>query len=713
MKIKDIKVGDYVLSRNPNGKLEYKKVLNTFDNGKQTVYKFTLESGAVIKSTFDHKVLTENNAYEPIGAVSAIKTINGVDKIVKSELLGNDEVYDIEVEDNHNFNVSHCFLSNCRAGAQTPFSSINYGTGTSEECRMIIKSVLKATDEGLGHGETAIFPVQIFRLHKGVNMEKGDPNYDLFEYACKVSAKRLFPNFEYLDVPLNLQYYKEGHPETEIAVMGALADGYVDLKVYDENGDFKATLKRYKIQDVKDYLLTHSELIDGDPKFIDFDENTKYVNIKKGRLKIADSQTGIVQWVDVKKYMYWNDPKAKWLKISYTYNTSKWLGLTDSVIVTDDHPLRGKHNLNDEFSRMLARDFKVGDFLLTADPKGYNVTITSIEEISNKCVLTGYDFETESDCFNVNSIVSGNCRTRVIGNYAKPENEVYTGRGNFSFTTINLPRLGIEAKGDWDKFYKDFDHMIDLAKDQLLDRFEMISHKHVYNYPFLMQQGVWIDSDNLDLNDEIGEVLKNASISIGFIGLAECLKAMMGKHHGESEEAYQKGLEIIKHLRDRTDGFTKQYNLNFSTFASPAEGLSGRFTRLDKKRYGIIEGVTDREYYTNSFHIPVYFKIPAYKKMQLEGKFHELCNAGAITYIEMDGNLTKNVQAFEDIVKYAGECGISYFSINHAVDRCPICGYTGIIGDECPRCGFREGVGVSLEQLKKRGLEKLCCLKGI
>ena len=326
--------------------------------------------------------------------------------------------------------------------------------------------------------------------------------------------------------------------------------------------------------------------------------------------------------------------------------------------------------------------------------------LTKIDKVQNS-----YDVETASDRFILDGVHSFNCRTRVIGNSAKPENEVYTGRGNFSFTTINLPRLGIEAKGDWDKFYKDFDHMIDLAKDQLLDRFEMISHKHVYNYPFLMQQGVWIDSDNLDLNDEIGEVLKNASISIGFIGLAECLKAMMGKHHGESEEAYQKGLEIIQHLRNKTDGFTKQYNLNFSTFASPAEGLSGRFTRLDKKRYGIIEGVTDREYYTNSFHIPVYFKIPAYKKMQLEGKFHELCNAGAITYIEMDGNLTKNVQAFEDIVKYAGECGISYFSINHAVDRCPICGYTGIIGDECPRCGFREGVGVSLEHLKECGID--------
>lgn len=663
MKIKDIKVGNYVLSRNPNGKLEYKKVVNTFDNGKQTVYEFTLKSGNKIVSTFDHKVLTEFDTFEPIGAVKNIKTVDGLDEIVERKQLNNQKVYDIEVQDNHNFFVNGCEVSNCRAGAQTPFSSINYGTGTTTEQRMIIKYILKATDEGLGHGETAIFPVQIFRLKKGINMEKGEPNYDLFQYACAVSAKRLFPNFSFQDVPFNLQYYKEGHPETEIAVMG--------------------------------------------------------------------------------------------------------------------------------------------------------------------------------------------CRTRVIGNVLK-NNEIYVGRGNFSFTTINLPRLGIEAKGDWDKFYKDFDHMIDLAKDQLLDRFEMISHKHVYNYPFLMQQGVWIDSDNLDLNDEIGEVLKNASISIGFIGLAECLKAMMGKHHGESEEAYQKGLEIIQHLRAKTDGFTKQYNLNFSTFASPAEGLclagdtlvqtsngnvpikdvkvgdyvltmneqtheieprlvlksqktfehakvmklsfenekfiictpnhpimksdyswsradelkindeilginphnlmfknsklekieclddeisvydltidvnhnfflgngilvhnSGRFTRLDKKRYGIIEGVTDREYYTNSFHIPVYFKIPAYKKMQLEGKFHELCNAGAITYIEMDGNLTKNVQAFEDIVKYAGECGISYFSINHAVDRCPICGYTGIIGDECPRCGFREGVGVSLEQLKKRGLEKLCCLKGI
>ena len=512
MKIKDIHVGNYVLSKNPDGKLEYKKVTNVFNNGKQTVYSFTLKSGGKIISTFDHKVLTEFDTFEPIGSVKKIKTLNGIDEVSSCEQLGNQQVYDIEVSDNHNFVVNHCFtVQNCRAGSQTPFSSINYGTGCTEEQRMIINAVLDATDAGLGMGETPIFPVQIFRVHDGVNSKPGDPNYDLFQKACAVSAKRLFPNFEFLDVPYNLQYYKPGHPETEIAVMG--------------------------------------------------------------------------------------------------------------------------------------------------------------------------------------------CRTRVIGNVIKA-NEVYPGRGNFSFTTINLPRLGIEAKGNWDKFYTAFDAMIDLAKNQLLDRFEFISHKHVYNYPFLLEQGVWVDSEKLNPEDEVGEILKNCSISIGFIGLAECLKAMLGKHHGESSDADDHGYKIIKHLRDKTDGFTKSYNLNFSTFASPAEGLSGRFVKLDKKKYGVISGVTDREYYTNSFHVPVYYSIKASDKMRIEGKYHELCNAGAITYIEADGDMTANVPAFEALVHYAKKCGISYFSINHAVDRCPVCGYTGVIGDECPRCGFREGVGTKVERLR-------------
>lgn len=415
----------------------------------------------------------------------------------------------------HNLNSMHS-----RAGSQTPFSSINYGTGTTEECRMVIRNVLLATEKGMGNGETPIFPVQIFRVKKGINFEKGEPNYDLFELACRVSAKRLFPNFEYQDTPYNIQYYKEGRPETELAVMG--------------------------------------------------------------------------------------------------------------------------------------------------------------------------------------------CRTRVYGNVNG--DSICPGRGNFSFTTINLPRLGIESKGDWDKFFTKLDYMMDLAKEQLETRYDIIAHKHVYNFPFAFGQKIYYGSENLKPNDEIAEALKNSSLSIGFIGLAECMVAMTGHHHGEGKQYYDQAYKIIQHMRERTDRYTEETHMNWSTFATPAEGLSSRFTRIDKKKYGVIPGVTDREYYTNSFHIPVYFDITAGKKMELEGPFHELCNAGAITYVEANGDFTKNLEAFEDLVKYGLKCGLNYFAINHPVDSCPVCGYTGIIDDECPCCGFKDGTTEmdydKLRELQRRGMLK-------
>ena len=417
----------------------------------------------------------------------------------------------------HNLNSMHS-----RAGSQTPFSSINYGTGTTEECRMVIRNVLLATEKGMGNGETPIFPVQIFRVKKGINFEKGEPNYDLFELACRVSAKRLFPNFEYQDTPYNIQYYKEGRPETELAVMG--------------------------------------------------------------------------------------------------------------------------------------------------------------------------------------------CRTRVYSNVNG--DSICPGRGNFSFTTINLPRLGIEAKGDWDKFFTKLDYMMDLAKEQLEARYDIIAHKHVYNFPFAFGQKIYYGSENLKPNDEIGEALKNSSLSIGFIGLAECMVAMTGHHHGEGKQYYDQAYKIIKHMRERTDRYTKETHMNWSTFATPAEGLSSRFTRIDKKKYGVIPGVTDREYYTNSFHIPVYFDITAGKKMELEGPFHELCNAGAITYVEANGDFTKNLEAFEDLVKYGLKCGLNYFAINHPVDSCPVCGYTGIIDDQCPCCGFKDG-DTEMDYDKLRELQRRGMLKNI
>ena len=406
----------------------------------------------------------------------------------------------------HNLNTMHS-----RAGAQVPFSSLNYGTDTSPEARMVIRNLLLATDRGLGDGETPIFPVQIFKVKEGVNYNEGDPNYDLFQLACKVSAKRLFPNFSFLDAPFNLQYYKEGDYDTEISYMG--------------------------------------------------------------------------------------------------------------------------------------------------------------------------------------------CRTRVMGNVHDRTHETTCGRGNLSFTSINLPRIGIEAKGDIKRFYELLDKRIDLVIRQLLHRFQMQCGKKVYNYPFLMGQGVWLVSDKLGPEDNIAEVLKHGTLSIGFIGLAETLKALTGKHHGESEESQKLGLEIIGYMRKRMDDESEKRGLNFTLLATPAEGLSGRFVRIDKKKYGVIPGITDREYYTNSFHIPVYYPINAYRKIQLEAPYHALTNAGHISYVELDGDTAKNVDAFESIIRCMKEAGIGYGSVNHPVDRDPVCGYTGVIDDVCPRCGRHEGEGVPVEKL--------------
>ena len=400
----------------------------------------------------------------------------------------------------HNLNTMHS-----RAGAQTPFSSINYGMDTSTEGRMVMKNMLLVTEAGLGNGETAIFPIQIFRVKDGVNFNPGEPNYDLFKLSCRVSAKRLFPNFSFQDAPFNLQYYKEGHPETEIAYMG--------------------------------------------------------------------------------------------------------------------------------------------------------------------------------------------CRTRVIGNVNDPEREITYGRGNLSFTSINLPRIASLANKNIDWFFSELDRKIDLVVEQLLERFEIQAKKKVHNYPFLMGEGVWIDSEKLNYDDEVREVLKHGTLSVGFIGLAEALKALLGVHHGESEIAQNLGLDIIGHMRKRMDDLSAETHLNFSLLATPAEGLSGRFVRMDRERFGSIEGVTDREYYTNSFHIPVYYPISAYKKIQLEAPYHELTNAGHITYIELDGDPSTNLDAFEKVIRYMKAQGIGYGSINHPVDRDPVCGYNGIIGDTCPKCGRSETDG--------------------
>ena len=413
----------------------------------------------------------------------------------------------------HNLNTMHS-----RAGAQVPFTSLNYGTDTSAEGRLVTECLLLATEAGLGNGETSIFPIHIFKVKEGINYNPGEPNYDLFQLAIRVSAKRLFPNFSFLDAPFNAQYYQPGKPETEVAYMG--------------------------------------------------------------------------------------------------------------------------------------------------------------------------------------------CRTRVVANIHDPSREITYGRGNLSFTSINLPRIAIRSHGDVDWFFEDLDRKIDLVIAQLLARFKLQCQKTVRNYPFLMGQGIWMDSEHLDPDDSVGEVLKHGTLTCGFIGLAECLKALTGKHHGECDEAQNLGLDIVRHMRERMDQASKRTGLNFSLIATPAEGLSGRFVRIDKKKFGVIEGVTDREYYTNSFHVPVYHPISAFEKIRREAPYHNLTNGGHISYIELDGDPTQNLEAFEQVVRFMKESGIGYGSINHPVDRDPICGYTGIIGETCPRCGRKAGEGVPLEKLHKLGLYK-------
>ncbi len=407
----------------------------------------------------------------------------------------------------HNLNTMHS-----RAGAQVPFSSINYGTDTSEEGRLVVTSILEATIAGLGSGETPIFPIQIFKVKKGTNFSESDPNYDLFLLAMKTSSKRLFPNFSFLDAPFNAQYYREGNPNSEIAYMG--------------------------------------------------------------------------------------------------------------------------------------------------------------------------------------------CRTRVIGNVFDPERETVTGRGNLSFTSINLPRLALLSKNEI-TFFDELDATMNLVIEQLLERFDIQKKLHVYNFPFLMGQGVWMDSKKLDVNDTIEEVIKHGSLAVGFIGLAEALKVLTGKHHGEDEKAQELGLKIISFMRSKVDKLALEHRLNFSLIATPAEGLSGRFVAIDKKKFGEIEGVTNHEFYTNSFHVPVYYPTEAFHKIDIEAPYHALTNGGHISYIELDGDPSKNIKAFETVIKYMAEKGIGYGSINHSVDYDPVCKYVGIINDECPKCGRKETAEQPFDRIRR------------
>jgi len=506
---------DYYMA--PGVKKTFKKQL------KQMLYDYLDLDGFLGEIEFDNVEVIINNLdsieFNPVELFKDFVTSERLEEIfVKSynkAMAKTDRItYQAMEAFIHNLNTMHS-----RAGAQVPFSSINFGTDTSPEGRMVIKNFLLATDAGLGNGETPIFPISIFKLKSGVSYNKEDPNYDLFRLACKVSGKRLFPNFSFLDASFNKPYLHGNDPKYEVGYMG--------------------------------------------------------------------------------------------------------------------------------------------------------------------------------------------CRTRVIANVVDPEKAVTPGRGNLSFTTVNLPRIGLKhgiALGEREKcdmkgFYEELDEIMDLCKGQLLQRFDIQCSKGVENFKFLLGSHVWIDSEKLRPGEKIRKVLKHGTLSIGFIGLAECLKALIGEHQGESEKAQKLGLEIVKHMRQKCDEYSEDMKLNFTCLATPAEGLSGRFVGIDRSIYGKIKGITDREYYTNSFHVPVYYHTSIQHKMDVEGAYHKFTNAGHISYIEIDGDTANNVDAFEKIVRIMHDADVGYGAINHPVDRDPVCGYVGVIDDVCPRCGRHNFEGVPVETI--------------
>ena len=403
----------------------------------------------------------------------------------------------------HNMNTIHS-----RGGNQVVFSSINYGTDTSAEGRCIIREILNTTYEGVGNGSTAIFPIQIWKKKKGVSYLPEDPNYDLYKFACRVSARRFFPNFLNLDA---------------------------------------------------------------------------------------------------------------------TYNQD--------------------------------------DAWKPDDPKRYEHEVATM-----------------------------GCRTRVYGNRFGPKTSI--GRGNLSFTTINIVKLAIEAMREEEnkderikKFFQKLDWALDIAARQLNERFEFQKTALKKQFPLLMN-GLWLGSEKLDENDTIEPVLNQGTLSIGFIGLAECLIALIGKHHGESEEAQELGLRIVSHMAEKINGFAETFQHNFTFLATPAEGLSGRFTKRDKKTFGIIPGITDKDYYTNSSHIPVYYHCSPEHKAKIEGPYHKYENAGHIFYVEIDGDATHNPEAIMQIVDLMDKYDIGYGSVNHNRNRCLDCGFENAEKNlrECPHC---------------------------
>lgn len=456
-------------------------------NGFNTGYGYIRPPKRISSATAQAAIILQSNQNDMFGGQSFPHFDKSMAAVIRTQCPDTDEEEIFQAMEGlvYNLNTMHS-----RAGAQVPFSSINIGTDTTTEGRMVIRAMLNAFDKGLGKGESPIFPNLVFRLKAGVNLNPEDPNYDLFRLAMDVASRRMNPTFSFMDASFNKQY------GDEVAYMG--------------------------------------------------------------------------------------------------------------------------------------------------------------------------------------------CRSRVMAN--RHGEEKAASRGNITPITINLPRIALRTR-DVDAFFKELNNILELCAKQLLHRFNVIGSLKVKDLPFLMGQKLYMGSEKLQDTDEIREAIKNGTLAIGFIGLAETLRVLTGKHHGEDDYAWKLGYQIIEAIKRATDEFSDRYDLNFVAYATPAEGTSGRFIEKDRRDFGVVKGVTDKAYYTNSFHVPVDYEISVFDKIQKEGPFHKLCAAGHITYVELPSSPKNNLEAFEKILKHMLKCDVGYAGINFPIDECRSCGVSGIIDNNCVACG--------------------------
>jgi ribonucleoside-triphosphate reductase (formate) len=474
----------------------YSKTLNCLQidltrllqQGFNTGYGYIRPPKRIGSAAAQAAIILQSNQNDMFGGQSFPHFDRSMGEIIRSfkSVPSYEEIYQAMEGLIYNLNTMHS-----RAGAQVPFSSLNYGTDTSEEGRMVSRALLEAFRRGLGRGETPIFPNLVFRIKNGVNFNSGDPNYDLYRLALQVAARRMNPTFSFMDSSFNKDY------GDEVSYMG--------------------------------------------------------------------------------------------------------------------------------------------------------------------------------------------CRTRVIAN--RHGAAVSAGRGNIAPVTLNLPRLALESKGQQDLFFVQLDRALRIATRQLLHRFEVLARLQVGDLPFLMGQKLYLGADQLGPGDTIREVIKHGTLAVGFIGLAETLQMLIGRHHGEDQEALNLGLQIVDHMRRRVDSYAEEYDLNIVLVATPAEGLAGRFVKMDRERFGTIPGVSDKEYYSNSFHIPVYYTLSMFDKIASEGQFHHLCNAGHISYTELEAPPSNNIDAVDSILRKMAAADFGYGGINFPIDECRSCSHNGVFSGNCPDCG--------------------------